>query len=123
MGDTYEPPKLEESDSEIEIDNYINADPTKRKGWTTKQKLIEICQKSVGTMSSGKPPLKIAVIGPPGCGKSSLLNTIFASFNDDKWRELAAYGKGDGTIQITHQIKRYVTRIQFTVQLIVVFVE
>lgn len=64
--------------------------PEKQKGWGNKQKLIEICQKEVGTISSGKRPLNIAIIGSQGCGKSSLLNTIFACFNDDKWRELAA---------------------------------
>ncbi|CAG2230148.1 unnamed protein product [Mytilus edulis] len=84
--------KTEDSDSDIEIGSLLEIDSTKKKGWDDKQKLIKICQKEVGTISSGKRPLNIAIIGSHGCGKSSLLNTIFASFSDEKWKELAAHG-------------------------------
>ena len=96
MGDTYEyqygtRPDTE-SDSDVDIESMIEADPTKKKGWSSKQKLIKICQRGVGTKSDGCQRLNIAIIGPPGCGKSSLLNTIFASFSDEKWKELAEHG-------------------------------
>ncbi|XP_076111632.1 uncharacterized protein LOC143079891 [Mytilus galloprovincialis] len=99
--DTYEGPrgpvsKTEDSDSDIEIGSLLEIDNTKKKGWGDKQKLIKICQKEVGTISSGKRPLNIAIIGSHGCGKSSLLNTIFASFSDEKWKELAAHGSHGG---------------------------
>ena len=57
-----------------------------------KTELIQQCRNSVGNERYGRSPLNIAVIGPPGCGKSSFLNTIFASFNDNYracWREVA----------------------------------
>ncbi|XP_046553093.1 uncharacterized protein LOC124262629 isoform X2 [Haliotis rubra] len=47
-------------------------------------------------------PLNVAVIGPAGVGKSSLVNTIAASFSDDTWREYAYSGNhGGGSDQIT----------------------
>ena len=60
--------------------------------------------------------LNIAVIGPPGCGKSSFLNIVFASFNDDCWREIAIcgeFGNHEGTMgmQVTQRFKRYNTTI------------
>ncbi|XP_063440778.1 uncharacterized protein LOC134721605 [Mytilus trossulus] len=88
--------KTEDSDSDIDIGSLLEIDSTKKKGWDDKQKLIKICQKEVGTISSGKRPLNIAIIGSHGCGKSSLLNTIFASFSDEKWKELAAHGSYGG---------------------------
>ncbi|XP_052062875.1 uncharacterized protein LOC127702638 isoform X3 [Mytilus californianus] len=99
--DTYEGPrgplsKTEDSEDDIDIGSLLEIDSTKKKGWDDKQKLIEICQKEVGTISSGKRPLNIAIIGSHGCGKSSLLNTIFASFSDEKWKELAAHGSYGG---------------------------
>ncbi|CAC5388581.1 unnamed protein product [Mytilus coruscus] len=99
--DTYEGPrgplsKTEDSDSDIDIGSLLEIDSTKKNGWDDKQKLIKICQKEVGTISSGKRPLNIAIIGSHGCGKSSLLNTIFASFSDEKWKELAAHGSHGG---------------------------
>ena len=60
-----------------------------------KTKLIQHCKDTVGNELDGRRPLNIAVIGPPGCGKSSFLNTIFASFkNNDRacWREIAKMG-------------------------------
>ena len=70
-----------------------------------KKKLIEQCKEIVGNELDGRRPLNIAVIGPPGCGKSSFLNTIFASFNDNgraRWREVARMGDfGEHDIQLT----------------------
>lgn len=108
MGDTYEfqhgtlPDS--ESDSDVDIESIIEADPAKKKGWISKQKLINICQKEVGTKSDGRRPLNIAIIGPPGCGKSSLLNSIFASFSDEKWKELAEHGSSG---ELDRQISRF----------------
>jgi predicted GTPase len=61
-----------------------------------KRQLILQCKHIVGNDLDGQRPLNIAVIGPPGCGKSSFLNTIFASFkNNDRacWREIAKAGE------------------------------
>jgi predicted GTPase len=70
-----------------------------------KNKLIKQCNDIVGKELDGRRPLNIAVIGPPGCGKSSLLNTIFASFNNidsARWREVAKEGDyGEHGIQKT----------------------
>ncbi|CAC5415733.1 unnamed protein product [Mytilus coruscus] len=91
--------KTEDSDShdsDIDIGSLLEIDSTKKKGWNDKQKLIKICQEEVGTISSGKRPLNIAIIGSHGCGKSSLLNTIFASFSDKKWKEIAEHGSYGG---------------------------
>ncbi|CAG2242362.1 unnamed protein product [Mytilus edulis] len=84
--------KTVESDSDSEIDRKFRVDNTKDRHWSNKQYLIKECQDAVGTISSGKNPLNIAIIGPPGCGKSSLLNTIFASFNDKSWKQVAEHG-------------------------------
>ncbi|XP_076071108.1 uncharacterized protein LOC143042597 [Mytilus galloprovincialis] len=60
--------------------------------YSKKLDIIYECQQHVGNDSSGRLPLNIAVIGPPGCGKSSFLNTVFASFNTDSWRQIAPIG-------------------------------
>ena len=60
-----------------------------------KTQLIQQCRHIVGNDLDGRRPLNIAVIGPPGCGKASFLNTIFASFNDN-WREIAKLGDYGG---------------------------
>ena len=74
-----------------------------------KTQLILQCQQIVGKDLDGRRPLNIAVIGPPGCGKSSFLNTIFASFkNNDKacWRETAkAADYGGHDIQETLRLR------------------
>lgn len=116
--DTYEGSrgKTEDSDSDIDIGSLLGIDSTKRKGWDNKQKLIKICQKEVGTISSGKRPLNIAIIGSHGCGKSSLLNTIYASFNDEKWKEIAESGSFGGLAKqvsqelISYNKKKYYVR-------------
>jgi predicted GTPase len=70
-----------------------------------KTQLILQCRHIVGNELDGRRPLNIAVIGPPGCGKSSFLNTIFASFNDNYracWRDVAKAGDyGEHGIQKT----------------------
>jgi predicted GTPase len=74
-----------------------------------KTKLLQQCNDTVGNNLGGRRPLNIAVIGPPGCGKSSFLNTIFASFkNNDSacWREIAKAGDyGGHGIQETSRLR------------------
>ena len=68
-----------------------------------KTQLILQCMTTVGNDLDRRRPLNIAVIGPPGCGKSSFLNTIFASFKNNEracWREIAKMGDyGEHDIQ------------------------
>ena len=76
---------------------------------TLKSELILQCQHIVGNDLDGRRPLNIAVIGPPGCGKSSFLNTIFACFKDNDrscWREIAKMGDyGGHNIQNTSRLR------------------
>ncbi|XP_076070526.1 uncharacterized protein LOC143042151 isoform X1 [Mytilus galloprovincialis] len=67
-------------------------DPKDDPKYDEKNKLIRRVQDIVGTHSSGKPPLNIAIVGLPGGGKSSLLNTIFASFSTERWTEIVPFG-------------------------------
>ncbi|XP_071127093.1 uncharacterized protein [Mytilus edulis] len=60
--------------------------------YSKKLKLLSKCQKLVGNDRQGRPPLNIAIIGQTGCGKSSFLNTVFASLNTDCWRDIARSG-------------------------------
>ncbi|XP_046342066.2 uncharacterized protein LOC124122915 [Haliotis rufescens] len=60
------------------------------------QRIIRNCQDHNKTR-----PLNVAIIGPPGVGKSSLVNTIAASFSDDTWREYAYSGCHGDASQIT----------------------
>jgi predicted GTPase len=73
-----------------------------------------ICQREVGTKSDGRQPLNIVIIGPPGCGKSSLLNTIFASFSDEKWKELAEHGDSGELGRQTSRFLIYKNKMQHT---------
>jgi predicted GTPase len=74
-----------------------------------KDKLILQCKATVGNDLGGGRPLNIAVIGPPGCGKSSFLNTIFASLKNSKkacWRDIAKMGDyGDQDFQETSRLR------------------
>jgi predicted GTPase len=74
-----------------------------------KSKLILQCKHTVGNDLDGQTPLNIAVIGPPGCGKSSFLNTLFASFknyNNACWREIAKMGDyGGQDLQETSRLR------------------
>ncbi|CAC5382375.1 unnamed protein product [Mytilus coruscus] len=54
-----------------------------------KQELLRDCK---CLTESVRKPLNVAIIGPPGCGKSSFLNTVFASLNSDRWYEYAKCG-------------------------------
>ncbi|VDH99103.1 Hypothetical predicted protein, partial [Mytilus galloprovincialis] len=60
--------------------------------YSKKLRLLSKCQKLVGNDRQGRSPLNIAIIGQACCGKSSFLNTIFASLNTDCWREIATSG-------------------------------
>lgn len=103
--------KAKNSESYLELDRKLRVDNTKDRYWDSKQKLIKMCQDLVGTISPTNRPLNIAIIGPPGCGKSSLLNTIFASFSDDRWNEVAlsgSFGKIDD--QCSKSLIRYLQR-------------
>ena len=78
-----------------------------------KQELFSDCMLLAGDESTGRKPLNIAIIGPPGCGKSAFLNTVFASFNNDCWFEFAKSGEfgnleGVMGMQISNRLKRYI---------------
>jgi len=74
-----------------------------------KTQLILQCKETVGNDLGGRRPLNIAVIGPAGCGNSSFLNTIFASFQNSeraRWREIAKMGDyGGHGIQETSRLR------------------
>ncbi|CAC5391403.1 unnamed protein product [Mytilus coruscus] len=96
------------SNSNLEIDNLLGVDNTQKKGWASKQRLIKMCQDEVGTLCHGKRPLNIAIIGLSGCGKSSFLNTIFASFSDKNWKQIALHGNfGQTGNQVTQSLISY----------------
>ncbi|VDI17052.1 Hypothetical predicted protein [Mytilus galloprovincialis] len=73
-----------------------------------RDKLLEKCKKLVGISGTDKNPLTIAVIGTPGGGKSSFLNTIFAALSNERWIEHAkcAYTSRGGR-RITQRLKRF----------------
>ncbi|XP_063416368.1 uncharacterized protein LOC134698009 [Mytilus trossulus] len=60
--------------------------------YSEKLRLLSKCRKLVGNDRQGRSPLNIAIIGQTGCGKSSFLNTVFASLNTDCWRDIARSG-------------------------------
>ncbi|XP_076070521.1 uncharacterized protein LOC143042149 [Mytilus galloprovincialis] len=83
-------------------------DPKDDPKYNEKNTLIRECQKIVGTKPSGKPPLNIAIVGTPGGGKSSLLNTIFSSFSKDRWHDIAPFGSfGTADKQRTTEFTSY----------------
>ncbi|XP_021360781.1 uncharacterized protein LOC110455147 [Mizuhopecten yessoensis] len=53
---------------------------------------IEKLKTVVGRRENGCRPLNILIIGAPGSGKSSFINSIAASIVDDYWREYAISG-------------------------------
>ncbi|CAC5385080.1 unnamed protein product [Mytilus coruscus] len=82
--------------------------------YNEKKELIKECQEIVGTTHSEKPPLNIAIIGLPGGGKSSLLNTIFASFSTDRWKDVVQFGSF-GTLdkQFTTRFKSFTKDVYY----------
>lgn len=77
--------------------------------YARKQELLQDCK--ILTESVRKP-LNVAVIGPPGCGKSSFLNTVFASLSSNRWYEYAKcgyFGNHEDVMgmQITRHLRRY----------------
>ncbi|CAG2194843.1 unnamed protein product [Mytilus edulis] len=72
-----------------------------------KQELLQDCKRLTENV---RKPLNVAIIGPPGCGKSSFLNTVFASLNSDRWYEYAKIGKfgnheGVMGMQVTRRLR------------------
>ncbi|KAJ8316419.1 hypothetical protein KUTeg_006433 [Tegillarca granosa] len=73
-----------------------------------KQDMIFEILREVGKVVDGKKTQNIAIIGPPGVGKSSTINTIAAAFSDKKWREHAYSGfHGGDNKQVTYYTKSY----------------
>ncbi|VDI67936.1 Hypothetical predicted protein [Mytilus galloprovincialis] len=94
---------------------YVARDPRKDKHFDRKQELLWNCKGKAGKVGQGKKPLVIAVIGPPGCGKSSFLNTIFAAFSHDCWTEHAKYGEfGRRDKQVTRRLKSFQKKVYYT---------
>ncbi|XP_071126490.1 uncharacterized protein [Mytilus edulis] len=113
MGDSWNP-SFSDSDSD---DNqiYVARDPRKDKHFDRKQELLWNCKGKAGKVGQGKQPLVIAVIGPPGCGKSSFLNTIFAAFSHDHWTERAKYGEfGRRDKQVTRRLTSFQKKDYYT---------
>ncbi|XP_063414463.1 uncharacterized protein LOC134696545 [Mytilus trossulus] len=74
-----------------------------------KQELLQDCKRLTECV---RKPLNVAIIGPPGCGKSSFLNTVFASLNSDRWYEYAKIGKfgnheGVMGMQVTRRLRSF----------------
>ncbi len=68
---------------------------------------IEEILQEVGREDGNTIPKNIAIIGPPGVGKSGLNNTIIAAFSRDKWIEKAYSGNFGSTGRaVTAVIKR-----------------
>ncbi|XP_063416128.1 uncharacterized protein LOC134697770 [Mytilus trossulus] len=94
---------------------YVATDPRKDKHFDRKQELLWNCKGKAGKVGQGKQPLVIAVIGPPGCGKSSFLNTIFAAFSHDCWTENAKHGEfGSRDKQVTKRLKSFTKKDYYT---------
>lgn len=111
---------LENSFVEQHYTQAQNINPHKKQKddpkYEEKIKLIEECQEIVGTDDSKKKPLNIAIIGLPGGGKSSLLNTVFASFSTKCWEDIVQFGSF-GTLdrQFTTRFKRFAYSYYFYV--------
>ncbi|XP_046335083.2 uncharacterized protein LOC124117310 [Haliotis rufescens] len=54
------------------------------------ERFVRLCQEN-----SGDRPLTVAIMGAPGAGKSSLVNTIAASLSDDTWSDYAHSAAAD----------------------------
>ena len=116
MGDTYIR-NYSDSDSD-DSPVYVARDPRKDKHFERKQELLWNCKKKVGRISEHRQPLTIAVIGPPGSGKSSFLNTVFAAFSNDHWEEYAKYGDfSEMGRHFTRRLKRYLVIVRVSLEL------
>ncbi|XP_052077781.1 uncharacterized protein LOC127715659 [Mytilus californianus] len=87
--------------------NYEITDEEEGPCYERKEELLHDCKRLTG---SARKPLNVAIIGPPGCGKSSFLNTVFASLNSDRWYEYAKSGKfgnheGVMGMQVTRRLR------------------
>ncbi|OWF45710.1 hypothetical protein KP79_PYT01529 [Mizuhopecten yessoensis] len=69
--------------------------------------LQEELRRNIGKLEGGKSSLNIALIGPTGCGKSSLINTFAASIATDHWHQYAHGGAGVDT-QTTVRLKSFI---------------
>ncbi|CAG2227712.1 unnamed protein product [Mytilus edulis] len=109
---------LENSFVEQHYTQAQNINPHKKQKddpkYEEKIKLIEECQKIVGTDDSKKKALNIAIIGLPGGGKSSFLNTIFASFSTKCWEDIVQFGSF-GTLdrQFTTRFKSFTKDVYY----------
>ncbi|XP_076111634.1 uncharacterized protein LOC143079894 [Mytilus galloprovincialis] len=119
----YTSKKVSEFQSKIpSVPVIVASTPEKDPLFEERERLLEICKSLLGNPYRKDlikwnliplRPLTIAVIGPPRCGKSSFLNTIFASLkpHNNFWEELAPIGdlpfKGDNETHITWYLKRY----------------
>lgn len=81
---------------------YIQHDPD----YTRKISLIRECQALLNVRQNTADVMNIAVIGPPGCGKSAFLNTIFAAFSTSCWQEYAKSGVFETNEQFSVRLKR-----------------
>lgn len=81
-------------------------DPKEDTKWYLKRELINDIKQVVGNKTEGNRPLNIVVLGCPGSGKSSFLNTVFTSLRTDCWRERARVGSygGYGGQQVTKHL-------------------
>ncbi|XP_071127091.1 uncharacterized protein [Mytilus edulis] len=82
-----------------------------------RNKLVERCKTLVGLSGQDKTPLTIAIIGTPGGGKSSFLNTVFAALSNERWIERAKFadtGKTDR--QTTKRLNRYLKKHYYSKQ-------
>ncbi|KAK7502630.1 hypothetical protein BaRGS_00006205, partial [Batillaria attramentaria] len=68
---------------------------------------VDEIKKHVGIDDYMRRPLRIAIIGLQGAGKSSFLNSVAAALSRDKWREHAAVGLRKGAQPITVFTKSY----------------
>ena len=71
--------------------------------------LIDELKRICGTSAPDKKPLNILVVGTPGCGKSSFINTVMASVRSDKWVPYAAVGDteiGGDISNVTNHFQR-----------------
>ena len=75
-----------------------------------KEQLIRELKTICGISGSKKKPLNILVIGSPGSGKSSFINTAIASVRTDNWVQCFSVGDIDNggiSSHITNHFQRF----------------